>query len=199
MKLLKSPDEPLGGIKMIPRDTITIIVGKCVVIVVIPFSESEKCEDEIIDRCELSGISLGAPGMSERIDEKHRMMEDKHPCQKSEIKARKPVRQHSYRKDDNEVEIESNKTIIFMLESDPFTRPEIGNFCRIHRWSFEEEPSHMGIKKSLLDIIWIFFGVSFSMMDSVIVGPGRSRASKSETSEQEIEYFYRSMCLIGPV
>lgn len=169
------------------------------VIVVIALSESEKCEDKIIDRCQLSNISPGAPGMSQRIDEKHRMMEDKHPCEETEIEARKPVRQHRNRKDDNEIQIEGYKSIIVVLKSHPLTCPEIRDFGGIHGRALEEKPSHMSIPESFFDTIWILVGVSFCMMNTMIVGPGRGGASKSETSEQEIENLDNWMCLVGPV
>lgn len=169
------------------------------VIVVITLSKGEKCEDEIIDRCQLSDISPGAPGMSQRIDEKHRMMEDKHPCEETEIEARKPVRKHSYREYYYEIQIEGYKPIIVVLEANPFTRPEIGDFGGIHGRALEEKPSHMSIPESFFDTIWILVGVSFCMMNTMIVGPGRGGASKSETSEQEIENFDDWMCLVGPV
>lgn len=57
----------------------------------------------------------------------------------------------------------------------------------------------MSIPESFFDTIGVFVGVSFCMMNAVIIGPGRSRASKSETSEQEIENLDNWVCLVGPV
>lgn len=121
--------------------------------------------------------------MSERIDEKHRMMKDKHPCEKTEIKTRKPVGHHRHREDDNEVQVERYKSVMMVLKSYPFTRPEVRNFGGVHGWTLEEEPSHVSIKKSFFDTIWVFIGVRLCMMDSVIIGPCCRRPSKSETSE----------------
>ncbi len=121
--------------------------------------------------------------MSQRIDEKHRMMKDKHPCEETEIETREPVGRHRHRKDDNEVQVERYKTIIVVLEANPFTRPEVRNFGRVHGWTLEEEPPHMSIEESFFDTIWVFIGVSLCMMNPVVIGPGRRRTSKSQTSE----------------
>ncbi len=137
--------------------------------------------------------------MRQRIDEKHRMMKDKHPCEETEIKTREPVGRHCHGEDDNEVQVQCYKSVMMVLKSYTFTRPEVRNFGRIHRWALEEEPSHMSIKESFFDTVGVFIGVSFCMMNTMIIGPGRGRASKSETSEQEIENFDNWMCLISLV
>ncbi len=58
MKLFEGPDEPFCRIKMIPRYTVSVVVWEGMMIVVIPLSESEKCEDEIIDSRELFCVGL---------------------------------------------------------------------------------------------------------------------------------------------
>lgn len=137
--------------------------------------------------------------MSERIDKKHGVMKHKHPCEETEIKTRKPTCHHGDRKDDNEIEVECYKSIMIVLKSYPFTRPEIRNFGRVHRWTLEEKPAHMGIEESFFDTVWVFISISLCMMDAVIVGPCRSRTSESETSEQEIENFNDWVSLVGLV
>ena len=53
MKLFEGPDEPFCGVKMIPRYTVSVVVWEGMMIVVITLSESEECENEIINGCEL--------------------------------------------------------------------------------------------------------------------------------------------------
>lgn len=137
--------------------------------------------------------------MSQRIDEEHRMMKDKHPREEAEIKTRKPACHDGDRKDDNEIEIERYESVMIMLKSYPFTRPEIRNFGRVHSWTLEEKPAHMGIEESFFDTIWVFISISLCMMDAVIIGPCCSRTSESEASEQEIENLNHWMCLVGLV
>lgn len=86
-----------------------------------------------------------------------------------------------------------------MLNSHPFTRPEIRDFCRIHSRTLQEKPPHMSEEKSSLDTIGIFHGICFGMVYTVIVRPCRSRTSKSETAEKEIYDFYNWMCLVCTV
>jgi hypothetical protein len=107
------------------------------------------------------------------------MMKDKHPREETEIEAREPVGRYSHRKNDDEVQIERYKSVMIVLEANPFTRPEVRNFGRVHRWTLEEKPSHMSIEESLFDTIGVFIRVSFCMMNPVIIGPGRRRTSKS--------------------
>lgn len=79
--------------------------------------------------------------------------------------------------------------VVFMLDSYPFTRPEIRDFRRIHSRTLEEKPSHMSKEESSLDTVGIFHAVSLCMVDTMIVGPCRSRTSKAETSENEVYDF----------
>ncbi len=127
------------------------------------------------------------------------MMKDKHPREETEIEARKPVGRHRHREDDNEVQIERYKTIIVVLKSYPFTRPEVRNFGRVHRWTLEEKPTHMSIEESFFDTIWVFIRISFCMMNAVIIGPSSGRSSESETPEEEVENLNDWMCLVGLV
>lgn len=86
-----------------------------------------------------------------------------------------------------------------MLKTNPFTCPKIRNFCRIHGRTFEEEPPHMRIKKSFLDAVWIIHGISFCMMNSMIIWPCCCWTSETEATENEVYDFYYLMCLIGSV
>lgn len=126
-------------------------------------------------------------------------MKHKHPCEETEIKTRKPTCHHGDRKDDNEIEIECYKSVMIVLKSYPFTRPDIRNLGRVHRWTLEEKPAHMGIEESFFDTVWVFISISLCMMDAVIIGPCRSRASESETSEQEVENLNDWVSLVGLV
>jgi hypothetical protein len=137
--------------------------------------------------------------MSQGIDKKHRMMKHKHPQEEAEIKTRKPIRHNTNREEDNEIEIERYESVMIVLKSYPFTRPEIRNFGRVHRWTLEEKPAHMSIEESFFDTVWVFIRISFCMMDAVIIGPGRCRTSESQTSEEEIENLNHRMCLVGLV
>ena len=55
----------------------------------------------------------------------------------------------------------------------------------------------MSIKKSLFDTVGIFIAISFCMMDTMVIGPGRCRSCKSETSQEEVENLNHRVCLIG--
>lgn len=84
-----------------------------------------------------------------------------------------------------------------MLKTNPFARPQIRNFCRVHGRTFEEKPAHMCVKKSFLDAVRILHGISFCMMNSMIIGPCCCWASEAQTAEDEVYDFYCLMCLIG--
>lgn len=127
------------------------------------------------------------------------MMKDKHPCEKTEKETRKPIGHHSHSEDDNEVQIERYKSVMIVLETNPFTRPEVRYFGRVHRGSLEEEPAHMSVEESFFDIIGIFITVSFCMMNAVIIGPSSRRSSESETSQDEVDYFDNWVCSVGLV
>lgn len=58
MKLFEGPDQPLCGVKMIPRYTVSVVIWEGMMIVMVALSESEKCEDEIIDSRELFCVGL---------------------------------------------------------------------------------------------------------------------------------------------
>ena len=126
-------------------------------------------------------------------------MKNKHPCEETEIKTREPVGRHRHREDDNDVQVECYKSVMIVLKSYPFTRPEIRDFGRVHRWTLEEKPAHMSIEESFFDTIWVFIRISFCMMNAVIIGPGRRRTSKPQTSEEEVENLNNRMCLVGLV
>lgn len=134
--------------------------------------------------------------MRERVDEKHRMMKHKHPHKETKIKARKHIRHHSYQGNNDDVQIQSNEPVVFVLKTNPFTRPEVRNFRGIHHWSIKEKPTHMRKEKTSLDTVRVFHGISLCMVYAVIIGPCCSRTSKAETSEEEIQYLNHGMCLV---
>ena len=48
---LASPDEPLGRIILVPSDGIAVIHRELVVKVVVTFTNSDKCRDEMVTGC----------------------------------------------------------------------------------------------------------------------------------------------------
>lgn len=196
MEFFKYPDEPFCWVEMIPRDTISVIIRESVVIVVIPFSESEECKEEIINSCELFCIGFWPPCMSERIDKKHRVMKEKHPPKKTKIETWYPSCYWSDEGHYNDIKHGTYAVIIFMLDTDPFVGPKIWYFCWIHSWSLQKKPPHMSKEKTPLDTIGIFHGIRLCMMNSVVIWPCSSWASKTKTTNNEVYIFDNWMCLV---
>ena len=84
-----------------------------------------------------------------------------------------------------------------MLKTNPFARPKIWYFGRIHSRTLEKKPSHVSKKESSFNTIGIFHGVSLCMMYAVIIWPSCCWTSKTETAKQKVYNFNYRMCLIG--
>ena len=49
-ELLAHPDEPLGGIVLVPLDRVAVVHGELVVEVVVPFADGDEGGDEVVAR-----------------------------------------------------------------------------------------------------------------------------------------------------
>ena len=47
-ELLGNPDEPVGGVILVPLDGVTVVHGELVVEVMVTLSDGDKCGDEVI-------------------------------------------------------------------------------------------------------------------------------------------------------
>lgn len=97
------------------------------------------------------------------------MMKDEHPEQKTEIKTREKICHHANRGYNDEIQIQCYKSVMIMLETDPFARPEIGNFCWIHGRTLEQKPAHVREEESSFYTVRVLHCISFCMMNPVIV------------------------------
>jgi hypothetical protein len=51
--LLAYPDEPFGGIVLIPSDGITVVHGELMVEIVVTFANGDECSDKMVLGCVL--------------------------------------------------------------------------------------------------------------------------------------------------
>lgn len=124
------------------------------------------------------------------------MVKKEHPPKKTKIETWCPPCYWGNEGHYNDIKEGAYAVIIFVLNADPLICPEIWYFCWVHGWSFLEKPPHMCKEKTSFDTIGIFHSISFCMVYTVIIGPGRCRASKTETTNNEVYIFYYWMCLV---
>jgi hypothetical protein len=75
--LLAYPYEPFGGIILIPSDGITVVHGKLVMEVMIPFTDGHESSDEMVARGMLVVERRFSKPVRERVDAKCRLHKSK--------------------------------------------------------------------------------------------------------------------------
>ena len=70
---LHRADEPLGGIILVPLDSVTVVHGELVVEVVVTFTDSDESSDHVVARSVLVIEGSLAEPVSERVDAESRL------------------------------------------------------------------------------------------------------------------------------
>ena len=72
-KLLANPNEPLGGVVLVPSDRIPVVHWKLVVEVVVALPNGNKCSNQVVTRSVFIIKRRLAQPVSKRVDTKRRL------------------------------------------------------------------------------------------------------------------------------
>ena len=166
------------------------------VIIMIALAESEDRHDPAVARTATIRVRLAANGMAKRVDEKSHMLHCGHPGHTGEqetAQCAQPARmQKTKQSGHEESEAHRDQSVIFILQHEEPVLAQILNV--VERWlgiEFEENPAHVGVPKTLGNIIRIIGVIDMFVMPAVIRNPVHGAVFESRSPENQCHQPHR--------
>jgi len=169
-----SPDEPLGGVVLVPLDGVSEVHGELVVEVVVTLSDGAKSGEEVVARRVLVVEWLVFEPVGQRVDAKGRVVDKDKSGSSGEEESTFPVTpaETSDKGGDNEAKGEEEGEVVSVLPSNDLVSRQVGDVgdSDLASW-LDDHPSDVSPPEALVGRVWVELGVGVSVVSSVSPGP----------------------------
>lgn len=187
-ELLHGPDEPLGGVILVPLNGIAVVGWKLVVEVVVALAEGDQGGDDVVTRRVAVVEWLVAEPVSKRVDTKGSLLNEE-DAQNTGIDESTdevtPAETSNQRREDETCK-DDDLEVVLVLPDDNGVVVEIGDVGTSNalRVLLHQHPAEMRVEKTLADAVGVLVGVGVAVVGTVVARPPSDRALHSATSHK---------------
>lgn len=190
---LPQADRPLGGIILIPRNSVTVVRGELVMEVVVTLAESDKSGNDVITGGVAIIEGLVTEPMGERVDTEGSLLNEADAKDAAIDEAAHIIAPQKSTEDGGEDQSHDDDTleIVAVLPDDNGVLIEIGNVgtARALGVLLENHPAKMRVEKTLANGVGILLGVGIAMVGTMLPGPPADRTfDGASTDSSEIDF-----------
>ena len=160
---------------LMPFDSITVVAGKFVMEVMVPFAKSDKGSDNVIARRVAVVKRLVSEPMSKRVDAEGCLLHKENPEDPGVDKSTDPITpaQSSNERREDEAHEDHNNKVVLVLPDNDGVLVQVRNIGTSNtlRILLKNHPSQMRVEQSFADTIRILVGIGVTVMSSVIARP----------------------------
>src|SRR5690625_3099706 len=167
-QLRREPHEPFRWIEMIPANSIPVVSGKGMMIIVIAFAKSKEGKNRIIDGAQFLGIGLRTDRMRDRIDKPGAMMESEKTQQNTGEKRADRMQENTADSKNCQIHDNRQRQIMAVLKHHARIAHQIGNPTFLKILLIRKKPKNMRVPKSFFYRIRVLFGFVVIVMQTLI-------------------------------
>lgn len=201
--LLPEPDGPLGGVILVPLDSIAVVGWELVVEVVVTLAKSHKSGDQVVTRRVAIIEWLVAEPVSQRVDAEGGLLNEEDTEDTAVDETSLPVTPTETSDDSREDQTheEDDLEVVTVLPDDNGIIVEIRNIGASNSlWVLlHEHPAEVGVEQTLADRVWVLVGVGVSVVCTVVTSPPSDGSLNSTSSDRSQENLERQSCRVGSV
>lgn len=190
--LLKGPDEPLGGVVLVPDERVSVVRGELVVEVVVALSKGDEGGEHVVSGGSSVVKGLLADPVRQRVDAERHLLHKSVSHDAGVHKAALPVApaETTNKGGQNNGHEEQNPHVVLVLESHDPVVVEIRNVgsALVLGVGHEQHPAKVREPEALSGVIGVLVGVGPSVVDSVRRRPpsdGSLDGSSTKDGKQE--------------
>lgn len=191
-ELFASPDEPLGGVILVPFDSVAVVRGEFVVEVVISLTKSDQGSDDVVTRGVAVIERLVSKPVSERVDTEGGLLDEEDSEDTSVDEATEVIAPANASNDggENQAHEEDDLEVVLVLPDNDWVFIQIGDVGTSNSLGvlLHDHPTYVRIEQTLADRVWILLGIGISVMCSVVTSPPSDRTFNGTTSHGSEEY-----------
>ena len=192
-------DEPFGGIILIPPDSVAVVSRKLVMKIVVSFSESDECGDQVVSwRMPVVERRLPKP-VGERVERKYAVVHHAHshrPC----VDVPAPPVVPEIPRDgggDGETHYEDQPHVPALLPAHDRALAEVAHVrdAGLAPW-LDEHPANVAPPKTAICVIRVKVGVDIAVVSTVATGPPSDGTLGCTSTGQCEEYLQRRRSIV---
>jgi len=172
---LPCPDVPLGGVVLVPFDSIAVIGRKLVVEVVVALTKSNKSSDDVIARRVAVVERLVTEPVSKRVDAEGGLLNEEDAENTSVDESTLPVTpaETSYDTREEETHNGDNEEVILVLPPNDRIFIKVGDVGTANALGvlLHDHPAEVRVQETLADGVRVLVGVSVAVVSTVVTGP----------------------------
>lgn len=203
--LTHDPDEDLGGVVLVPLESVAVVRGELVVKVVVTFTEGGKRSQGVVTRGAAVVKGLLANPVSKRVDAESRLVDNNETDDTRVDKAAHVVApaETSHERGEEEAKDAQKVEVVLVLETDNGVLVQIRNVGSSLELGvlLEDHPAHVRKEETALSIVGVLVGVDKSVVGSVAVGPpldGTLTGTATDTGQNDSEGESTSVGSVSP-
>lgn len=190
-ELAPDPNGPLGGVILVPFDSIAVVGGKLVVEIVVTLTESDDCGDDVIPGAVAVIEGLVTEPMGKRVDAEGGLL-DKEDTEDTGVDESThpivPEKAGDSRREDQAHE-QDDLDVMLVLPDDNGVLVEIGDVGAANALGvlLHDHPAEMAVEETLADAVGVFAGVGVAVMSAVVAGPPTNGALNGTAANKRKE------------
>jgi hypothetical protein len=193
-ELAPQPDGPLGGVVLVPFDSVAVVGGKLVVEVVVTLTESDKSGDDVITGRVAVVEGLVTKPVGKRVDAEGGLLDEEDAEDTGVDEATHPVTPHetSDGRGENQAHGDNGLDVVLVLPDDDGVLVEVGDVSAADTLGvlLHDHPAEMAVEETLADRVGVLVGVGVAVVGAVITAPpadGTLNSSSTDGGEEDPE------------
>jgi len=191
-------DQPFGWVVLPPLDSVSVVGGIAVVVVVVSFAESDECGEDVVSWGMSVIERLIAEPVGKRVDAECSVVDKDESADSGVVKSTSPVTptNASNESGDQEAHDEDDESVVLVLQADEDIRVEIRDIGTSDTFGvlLEDHPSEMCVHQAFSDRVWIFLCVGVTMMSTMVSRPPPNGSFDGAATKSSKDVLERSRC-----
>ena len=204
-ELAPQPDGPLGGVVLVPLDSVTVVRGELVVEVVVTLAESNKGGDDVVPGAVAVVKGLVSEPVGKRVDAEGSLLDEEDAEDTGVDEATLPVvpEKTSDSRGEDQTHEDDNLDVVLVLPDNDGVLVQVGDVGAANTLGvlLHDHPAKMAVEKSLADAVWVLVGVGVAVVGTVVAAPpadGTLNGTAANKGKEDAEWERGVVGLVCP-
>lgn len=204
-ELAPDPDAPLGGVVLVPLDSITVVGRELVVEVVVTLAEGDESSDDVIPGAVAVVEGLVSEPVGKRVDAEGSLL-DEEDAENAGVDVSAPPVSPSKTSDqsgEDQAHEENNFEVVLVLPDDDRVLVQIRDVGAANTLGvlLHDHPANVAVHQALAHAVGILVGVGVAVVSAVVTAPptdGALDGTASYSGEEDAQWEPCGVRLVSP-
>jgi len=174
-ELTPQPDGPLGGVILVPFNSVSVVGGKLVVEVVVSLAERNERSDDVVTRAVAVIERLVAKPVGERVDTEGGLLDEEDAQDARVDEAALPVvpEETGNGRREDQAHGENDLDVVLVLPDHHGVLVQVGNVGAADAFGvlLHDHPAKMAVEEALANAVRVLARVGVTVVGTVVTGP----------------------------